>query len=95
MGKLTQKQILKHYLTDEWVPGFKLVGIDTPYGFLGAATTRRLRELAEAGEIERKLIGKFVNYRAKQESKLISRSVWRAVERKPFLTRLTKTPSLF
>ena len=64
---MTQKEILKKVLSDNWVEGFRLVGIETPYGFLGAATTRRLRELAEAGEIDHQLNGKYVCYRRKQE----------------------------
>jgi len=48
----------------EWIPSYQFIGQKTKYGFLGISAGRRLRELAEAGRIERRLNGKYVEYRA-------------------------------
>ncbi len=41
----------------EWLPSFKLMNADTPYGWIGKSGDRRCRELAEKGIIERRLNG--------------------------------------
>lgn len=48
---------------DGWVWGYKLQGIDTGKGFIGAAGSRRARELADAWKIERRIKNKMVQYR--------------------------------
>jgi len=65
--KLSQKQIILKYLqfVNDWVVGYKLVGINTPYGFIGSEGARICRRLAEKGEIEKK-VEKYVYYRSKQ-----------------------------
>ena len=47
----------------DWLPSFKLINTETPYGWIGASGDRRARELAEKGIIERRLNGKYVEYR--------------------------------
>ncbi len=57
------------------------MNVQTPYGWLGVSAGRRLLELAEAGRIERRLNGKYVEYRA--------------TEQKPKLPQFIKQESLF
>ena len=67
MAKLKQVKIVVDYLKSNyphWIPAYKLRSIDTEFGWLGSQGDRRCRELAEKGTIERKLIGKYANYRA-------------------------------
>ena len=73
---MTQKDIIVNYLKSQkdWVYGYKLIGIETPFGFLGSSGDRRARELAEEGAIERRIMGKFVQYREKKELKAID--IW-------------------
>lgn len=54
---------------------------ETPNGWIGKSGDRRCRELAEAGRIERRLNGKYVEYRATQN--------------KPKLPQFIKQESLF
>lgn len=66
---MTQKQIIKAYLRDAqgaWIPAYKLRSVSTPYGWIGHQGDRICRKLAEEGEIERTLIGRYAHYRAKQ-----------------------------
>ena len=62
---MTQKKIIKMVLGEDWTPSYKLIMRETDYGWLGSQADRRCRELAEAGEIERRLNGKYVEYRSK------------------------------
>ena len=64
---MTYHTIIKAYLTDNWTPSYDLEKVNTPYGYLGSSGSRRARELAERGEIEREIKGKYVYYRRKQE----------------------------
>lgn len=54
----------------DWLPSYKLMNAETPYGWLGKSGDRRARELAEAGLIDRRINGKYVEYRAKPENNL-------------------------
>ena len=66
---MTQKELIIKYLKsqEDWVYGYTLAGKNTPLGFIGSQADRRLRELAEKGEVERRISGKFVQYRAKND----------------------------
>ena len=65
---MIQKEILIKYLQDaeDWIPSYKLRSINTNSGFLGSQGDRRARELFEDDKIERKMIGKYVYYKAKK-----------------------------
>ena len=65
--KLTQEELVKRYLTDEWIEGFKLRSIATTWGWIGSQGDRRARKLFEKKEIERDYIKGIVVYRRKQE----------------------------
>ena len=54
----------------DWLPSYKLMNTDTPYGWLGKSGDRRARELAEKGLIERRINGKYVEYRARLKPNL-------------------------
>jgi len=62
---MTYHQIIVKYLEEygDWIEGYKLSKVETNFGYLGSSAERRLRELAERGEIERKQEGKYVYYR--------------------------------
>ena len=64
----TQKHLIIKYLEqlNDWIPAFKLRGQRTDLGFLGHQADRRARELYEAGLIERRLNGKFAEYKSKK-----------------------------
>lgn len=64
--RLTQKKILLNVLeeTDDWMPGHELIRRNTPWGCLGSEADRRLRELAQEGKIERRMVDGYVEYRA-------------------------------
>lgn len=63
---MTQSEIIKNYLTNEWIPSWELIKVNTPFGWLGSSADRAARKLAEYGKIERKHIGKYAWYRKKQ-----------------------------
>jgi len=63
---MTQTDILKRYLTNDWTPSHQLIKVNTPYGYLGTSADREARRLAENGEIESKRDGKFVYFRRKK-----------------------------
>jgi hypothetical protein len=68
---MTQQEILRHFLTNDWKPSWELIMKQTPFGWLGSSADRQARFLAENGEIERKRQGKYAYYRRKQlENKL-------------------------
>ena len=58
-------KILKE--ANDWVPGYKLININTEYGWIGSSSSRRLRELAEKGMLERKIDNKYVWYRINRD----------------------------
>ena len=62
---MSQKKLLVKYLKymNDWIPAYSLRGTNTPFGFLGHQADRRLRELLNEGYLERRLSGKFVEYR--------------------------------
>jgi hypothetical protein len=68
---MTQAQIIKLQLskTDEWIPAFKLRSVNTSDGWIGHQGDRVCRKLAENGEIQRKLVGKYVYYHSNQPVK--------------------------
>lgn len=66
---VTQKEVIKKYLASlngSWVKAFDLRGKQTPFGFTGHQADRRARELAQLGEIEHRVNGKFAEYRTKE-----------------------------
>ena len=66
--KLTYPQIIKKVLQDnqDWMPSYYFSKVETNYGWIGSSGERRCRELAELGEIKRKIEGKYTFYKAKQ-----------------------------
>ena len=62
---MTQPQIILKVLGEsgEWTLGYFLERVSTPYGWLGNSGMRRCRELYEEGLIERRVNGRFVEYR--------------------------------
>ena len=68
MKKLTQSNIIKKMLQDnpdKWFFSHELVKVNTKWGWLGTASSRRARELAESGEIDVRNEGKFAEYHFK------------------------------
>ena len=65
---MKQREIILNHLQriNDWVPAYKLRSVNTPFGWLGHQADRVCRKLAEENQIERKLIGKYANYRAKE-----------------------------
>lgn len=47
----------------EWMPGWELQQVNTPYGFIGLSGTRVCRQLAEDGYIDRKRDGKYAYFK--------------------------------
>lgn len=72
---MTQHQIIKKYLESlggTWIKAYHLRGLSTPFGFSGHQADRRARELAERGEIDHRVSGKYAEYRAKPSMKVQS-----------------------
>ncbi len=67
--KLTQVEILERTIGPNWIPAYKLIQVNTPYGFLTLAASRRLREMTEPTHrsfdptIEKKTINGLIHYR--------------------------------
>lgn len=68
---MTQHQIILNYLRDlnDWQFEYKIRGVNTEYGFIGARGDRDVRQLVRDGKLERRLEGKFcqVRYPLQQE----------------------------
>lgn len=60
-------KVLEKY--GDWIPSWQFINRKTDYGYLSQSAGRRLRELAQAGLIERRINGKYVEYRAKPKQK--------------------------
>jgi|TARA_R110000744_G_scaffold380312_1_gene500655 hypothetical protein len=60
----TQAEIIKNVLikSGEPLPSWALQKVQTEWGWLGTSADRTARKMAEAGEIERKRVGKYVYY---------------------------------
>lgn len=60
----TQAEIIKNVLdkSSEPIPSWALQKVNTEWGWLGTSADRTARKMAEAGEIERKRVGKYVYY---------------------------------
>ncbi len=69
---MSYKQIILKVLEEygDWIPSWQFVSKHTPYGWLGKSGDRRARELAQAGLIDRRINGKYVEYRAKPKTTL-------------------------
>ena len=69
---MTYKQIIIKVLqrADDWIPSWQFINRKTDFGYLGQSAGRRLRELAEEGKIDRRINGKYVEYRAKSQTTL-------------------------
>lgn len=72
MKKLTQSEIILKVLRkkDDWLEDFRLVKVQTEYGWLGSDALRVCRKLEEQGKIEKRQIGKYVEYKAKGPTKI-------------------------
>ena len=57
----TQKQIILEYLKDlnDWQLEFKIRSLNTPFGFIGARGDRTVRDMMEAGELDKDWRGKY------------------------------------
>ena len=74
--KISQKQIILDHLKaikenskddeGQWVREYNLRSTNTPFGWLGFQADRRCRELHQDGQIERRLNGKYAEYRFKE-----------------------------
>ncbi len=66
---MSYKDIILKLLDDrkDWVKEYDLEKVNTNWGFLGTSGGRRARELAEVGMIERRISGKYAEFRAKVE----------------------------
>jgi len=76
--KLTQKQLIINQLKviGGWIAAFKLQSVETIDGnWIGSSGSRRCRELYEAGLIERRLNGRYVEYKYKPEVKEVIKVV--------------------
>lgn len=67
---MTYQEIIKKLLearfkndSEIWTPSHDLICKQTECGWLGSSGSRRARELAERGEIERQLINGYAHYR--------------------------------
>ncbi len=71
---MTQKKILVERLKDigDWIPAYKLRGVNTPYGFCGHQADRRLRELAAEGKILHRINGKYAEYKYTSQCKQLN-----------------------
>ena len=76
---MTQKQIIQLYLKDlgDWQFEYKIRGIRTAHGFIGARGDRDVRQMISDGELDAGWSGKYrtVRYnslKAPQESKSVS-----------------------
>ncbi len=72
MEKKSQKQIILEVLKDalknsneelQWIREYSLRSTNTSFGWLGFQADRRCRELHQEGLIERRLNGKYAEYR--------------------------------
>ena len=70
---MTQKSIILRFLAlhHDWVPSWELTSVDTPFGRITHQGGRTCRKLAENGQIEKKLIGRFVYYKLPQQKTTI------------------------
>ena len=76
MEKKSQKQIILDHLKEvkenakdedgQWVREYSLRSTSTNVGWLGFQADRRVRELHQAGLIERRMSGKYAEYRYKE-----------------------------
>lgn len=78
---MTQKEKIIEYLkqTDGWVQGYKLCSVRVlDDQWIGSQGDRRARELAEAGILERRINGKYAEYRYKKpvQLHLYEKSIW-------------------
>ena len=69
----TYKQIILKTLEeyDGWIPSWQLEKAKTKWGWIGSSGGRRCRELAQAGLIDRRISGRYVEYRAIQKQKRV------------------------
>ena len=58
---MTDKEIILKYLEylNDWEFEYKIHGINTPFGFIGARGDRNVRQLIKDGKLEKKLEGKY------------------------------------
>lgn len=64
--RLSHKDIILKVLRADggWVPGYKLRGVQTQWGFIGDDGKRRCREMARNGTIAHTIINGKIHYRA-------------------------------
>ena len=65
MEKLTQSEIILNVLEDngDWIPSYKIIKVNTRWGWLGTSADRFARWLVKDGIIQRKREGKYVYYK--------------------------------
>ncbi|MCL5224211.1 MAG: hypothetical protein M1361_01155, partial [Patescibacteria group bacterium] len=65
--KLTQHDIIRNYLDGKgWVYEYKIRGLDTEWGFIGARGDRDVRQMIRNGELEASFNGKYRIVRLKR-----------------------------
>jgi len=69
---MTQSEIIINYLNDtnDWVASYKIIKVNTNWGWLGTSADRQARELAEQGILQRKRDGKYTYYRIIKQGQL-------------------------
>ncbi len=85
---MTQKEIIILFLESlngEWIREYKLVSTNTEFGFIGSSGSRRSRELAQEGIIERRISGKYAEMRIKPKDTLFGSTEKRTVSEKDLL----------
>lgn len=72
---MNQQAIIVKYLRslrnfgEGWIKEGMLNSKETPYGFIGFAGARRVRELIEEGYLERRKVGRYAEVRYKDQEK--------------------------
>src|SRR5260221_3004672 len=69
---MTQYALIIKYLEDvrDWVFEYKIHGLPTPYGFIGARGDRNVRQLIKDGKVDSRMEGKYRQVRFKKKIKL-------------------------
>lgn len=74
---MTQRDIILKVLrkNQAWTEGYKLVKVNTEWGWLGSDATRQCRELFTDGLIDKKREGKYTLFKAKAPKEVIEYKV--------------------
>ena len=68
---MNQREIIRRYIESiGWVHEYKVHGINTPFGFIGARGDRNVRQMIKDGILEAKMDGKYRIVRVKPRIEL-------------------------